>query len=268
MRKRWGCMREVNCSDVYHNGETTKTVDSIHCLSERARSEQKFTHMEVCSWIAQHHKAMCMNNTVIMQTVGSSRSCIQERTWHFLPAWKLLQERKRILGSQKKCQLHVHCWGHTGHNPILHLGSHQEFAVEMTKLKIQIQYKNWAQCHGLIVLWGKNPFTACITIPALFQIWLMQKMYRHHTEISISGWFVQPPSCSAYGLPFHPLKEAKIHLKWSHFSGILCGLVFACMHCVLSKVRLAPGRFICTLKVSYWWFFWLAHGGTLMCYWR
>ena len=219
MRKRWGCMREVNCSDVYqYNGETTKTA-SIVFLKELGVSRSSHTWRSVVG----HHKALCMNDTVIRQTVGSSRSCIQERTWHFLPAWKLLQGRKRILGSQKRCQLHVHCWGHTDHNPILHLGSHQEFAVEMTKLKTQIQYKHWAQCHGLICAVGKNQCMACITIPVLFPVWLVQKMYRHRTEISISGWFVRPPFCSAYGLLFHPLKETKIHLKWSHLSGILCG---------------------------------------------
>ena len=47
-----------------------------------------------------------------------------------------------------RCRLHVHYWGHTDHNPILHLGSHQEFAVEMTKA--QSSCPTVFKCHGQI----------------------------------------------------------------------------------------------------------------------
>lgn len=59
--------------------------------------------------------------------------------WDFLPAWKLLQGQGRNPGSQMRCPLHGHCWGHTGHIPILHLVLHQGFAIEIIQL-INIEY--------------------------------------------------------------------------------------------------------------------------------
>ena len=174
-----------------------------------------------------------------------SKSCIQGRTWHLLPAWKLLQEKMRILGSQMRCWLHVHYWVHTDHNPILHLGSHQEFAVEMKKA--QSSCPTVFKCHGQICAVRtkkkrRNQCMAYITIPVLFHVWLVQKMCRHRIEISISGWFVRPPSCSTYDLLFHPLKKEKevghfvafCGILWHFLKWCLYELVFVCVHWMLN----------------------------------